>query len=107
MGYAVLLVDPASCHTAFENGEQIRRDQLCEELRLKIKHAPAGFSAAGQPGDQIHASLQVKVGRFMTEIVGEQLELFRRPEEHPVTSAGNLSSISALQEVECDVRAIR
>ena len=102
---AILLIDPASCHTAHSNGEKERREQLCSEINLEIHEAPAGnfkitittlcikiehvqsmrllsrantvkvaeiavgshmttpetgFSAAGQPCDQIHSALHAK-----------------------------------------------
>ena len=72
-----------------------------------IEEAPAGFSATGQPCDQIHHSIQVKLDAMMRDIIGEQLDLAQRPTEHIVTKAGNLKSVSTIQEVECDVRAIR
>ena len=34
---AVLLIDPASCHVAWKNGEQLRREKICNELHLTIK----------------------------------------------------------------------
>ena len=104
---ARLIIDPASCHVAGSRGEGLRREQLCDELNLKIKDAPAGYSAEGQPCDQIHHSIQCKQDRHMEEIVGEQPDIFKRPEEYALTAAGNLKSIGALVEVEGDVRAIR
>ena len=104
---AVLLVDPASCHVAWKNGERLRREQLCRELSLTIKEAPAGFSATGQPADQVHHSIHCKLDAMMRQHLGEQLDLRQRPTEHCRTAKGNLSGISPIVEVECDVRALR
>ena len=59
-----------------------------------IEEAPAGFSATGQPCDQIHHSIQVKLDAMMRDIIGEQLDLAQRPTEHIVTKAGNLKSFN-------------
>ena len=104
---AVVLLDPASCHMAYLNGERLRRDELCAELNMEIKEAPAGWSATGQPCDQVHRSIQAKLDNHARNCAGEHNDIFSRPDMYEKTSAGNLVSITTIQEVEGSVAAYR
>ena len=88
---ALLVVDPAPGHKAFKRGLRIRTDLLEKELHLKILEAPPGYSAVGQPCDQIHRQVQAKEDGFMSELAGECTDLRFR------CDTPRTSTISALE----------
>ena len=55
---AILIVDPAPGHNADLRGIRRQLALLEKELNLKVIVAPAGYSAVGQPCDQIHRHVQ-------------------------------------------------
>ena len=70
-------------------------------MNMKVLVAPAGYSAVGQPCDQIHRHVQAAEDTFTREMAGEHPDLRRRCEGMRATS------ISANEEAEVDVRAMR
>ncbi len=74
---ALYLVDAAPCHLAKSRGIRVRRDMLEKELNVRILDAPGHYSAAGQPCDQVHRSIQAKTDMFMRELTGEDATRFR------------------------------
>ena len=68
----ILLVDPASQHVAFVDGQSIQRDELCVEIGLRIYEAISKWSAEGQPADQIHNLIKLYEDNECRANTGEQ-----------------------------------
>jgi hypothetical protein len=64
--------------------------------------APAGFSAAGQPCDQLHAVLHSRIDKGIREKCGAGKNLMNRPEVQ-LNQNGNMRSLSLEEIIEVDV----
>ena len=70
------LVDPASQHIAYVDGQDIRREELCLEIGIKLFEAISHWSAEGQPADQIHNLIKLYEDIECRATTGEQHDVF-------------------------------
>ena len=98
---AKIIVDEAPTHKAFKRGIRKRLTLLEKELHMKILWGPSGYSAVGQPCDQIHRQVQSKEDVFMREVVGSSRDLRFRCEDM------RTARVTTVEEGEVDVRAMR
>lgn len=68
---------------------------MCQELNLVVKRCPAGYSAAGQPTDQIHGVLGKRIMAVTKMSAGESNNIYQRPEEFALTKSGNQRGLKA------------
>ena len=104
----MLLLDAGPAHIAWKQGEALRRDELCQELNIKLVFLKPGSSAHGQPMDQLHNILRHYSYKHEKLTLGHYDNIYSRkaPEDMPRTEAGNLVGLTNRQSILGDLWAM-
>ena len=89
----LLIVDAFSGNHSFLGGEDGRRKLFAEEFSIVLPlKMPGGWSAKGQPCDQVHAVYRRILGQVLDDMLGFGGNLLDRPlyEELQLTSLGTV-----------------
>ncbi len=70
---------------------------------MVVRRCPAGYSAAGQPCDQIHGLLGQRIMDVISLTAGQAPNIYQRPDEYSLTAAGNQRGLKAIEVAQSDV----